>query len=126
VIARRLDLGEQAGRHDDRAAFVRERAQQEPDFRDPGRVQAVGGFVEQQELGVGRSPTTSSTSSTRVAFRPRRCASESRLACAVRFGANAGLSMSAPARVAISEPNRRVRPEVWMTALGGLSRGWAR
>ena len=47
-----LDLAEVVARHEHGPALVAERTQQLADLLDPGRIEAVGRFVEDQQLGV--------------------------------------------------------------------------
>ena len=52
-VARLLDLVEQVRGEEHRAALADERADHLAELEDPGRVEAVGRLVEDQQLGVG-------------------------------------------------------------------------
>ena len=51
--ARRGDLGQDVARHEHRHPLLAGQFQQKlTDLDDPGRVQAVGGFVQKDQLGL--------------------------------------------------------------------------
>ena len=66
VIADVLDLGQQVARDEDGHALVGQRLDQAPHLHDPGRVQPVGGLIEDEERGMAaagrrRSPVVASS-----------------------------------------------------------------